>query len=146
MKGVTMVDPITDFLTRLADHRAGPLLGGGAATIRFDATHAGSVRHWYVRVDGDRVEVTDSGADADCVIGADRTVLEELVTGRRNAMAALLRGLITLSGDPDLLVRLQRLFPGPGGFSRPAAPPPREQPAPGSDAEQNLAAAGGRTP
>jgi len=135
-----MLDPIGDFLTGLADRAGGAILGGGRMTVRFDATHAGSVRHWYVTVDGGGVEVTDSADDADCVVGADRTVLEELVTGRRNAMSSLLRGQLTLSGDPDVLVRLQRLFPGPAGPARPPAPP--ETPAPSR--RDTVTVAGGR--
>ena len=133
-----MLDPIGDFLTGLADRGGGGMLGGGRLTVRLDATHAGSVRHWYVTADGGRLEVTDSAADADCVIGADRTVLEELVTGRRNAMSSLLRGQLNLSGDPDVLVRLQRLFPGPAGQARPPVPP---EPAPSR--RDTVAVAGG---
>ena len=141
------MDSIADFLTRLADRSTGPILGGGTATVRFDGMHAGSVRHWYATIDGDRVEVTESGADADCVIRADLMVLEELVTGRRNAMASLLRGQLMLSGDANLMVRLQRLFPGPGASSGPGAPLARDLPAePDPDAEPHVATAGGRRP
>jgi hypothetical protein len=46
------------------------------------------------------------------VIRADRNQLNDLVTGRINAMAELLRGSLILEGDPELLALLQRLFAG----------------------------------
>jgi hypothetical protein len=133
MKEVAMPDPIADFFAQLARGGAGPLLGDVTATVRFDVTYPGYVRIWRVAIDGDRIEVTDSPVGADCVVGAERAVFEELVTGRRNAMAALLRGQLTLTGDADVLVRLQRLFPGPGVASRPDP-----------TADPEMAATGGR--
>src|SRR5205823_6970583 len=87
-KEVVMLDLIADFFTQLADRGAGSLPGDLTATLRFDVTEAGSVRHWRVAIDHGRVEVTDSGADADCVLTGEAAVFEELVTGRRNPMAA----------------------------------------------------------
>ena len=40
-------------------------------------------------------------------------VFERIVTGRMNAVAAVLRGDLQVEGDWRLLVRIQRLFPGP---------------------------------
>jgi hypothetical protein len=42
----------------------------------------------------------------------DQALFEQIVTGRENATAALLRGLIDVEGNPQLLVLFQRLFPG----------------------------------
>jgi hypothetical protein len=36
-----------------------------------------------------------------------------MIAGRVNAFAAVLRGTVTVEGDPTLLVLLQRLLPGP---------------------------------
>src|SRR5882757_8248295 len=71
MKEVTMPDPIADFFAELAQGGAGPLLGDVTATVRFDVTYPGYVRIWRVAIDGDRIEVTDSAAGADCVVGAE---------------------------------------------------------------------------
>jgi len=117
-----MLDLIADFFTRLADRGAGPLPGDLTATLRFDVTEAGSVRHWRVAIDHGRVEVTDSGADADCVLTGEAAVFEELVTGHRNPMAAVLRGQVGIAGDVDLLVQVQRLFPAPGAVPRTQTP------------------------
>jgi hypothetical protein len=36
-----------------------------------------------------------------------------MITGRVNAMSAALRGVVSLEGDPTLLVQFQRALPGP---------------------------------
>ena len=41
--------------------------------------------------------------------------MDDLVSGRANAMASTLRGELVIDGDPDVLVRFQRLFPAPTG-------------------------------
>ena len=76
--------------------------------------------------------MTGDSADADCVVSADRPVFEDLVTGRHNVMAALLRGQLIVSGDPDVLVRVERLF---SAHQEPARP--------GTPADSEMAAAGG---
>jgi hypothetical protein len=50
---------------------------------------------------------------ADCVVRATKGLFDDVATGRVNAMAALLRGELVAEGNPNLLVRLQRLFPSP---------------------------------
>ena len=57
------------------------------------------------------VVVSDSDATADCVVRVEASVFEDLVGGRQGPMPALLRGLLDVEGDPELLVRFQRLFP-----------------------------------
>ena len=52
-------------------------------------------------------------AKADCTIRTDRELFVGMVTGRVNAMAALLRGQVGVEGDPNLLLQFQRLFPSP---------------------------------
>jgi putative sterol carrier protein len=64
-------------------------------------------------VDKGDVDVKHKGGEADCVVRADRKVFEGMIGGRVNAFAAVLRGAVTVEGDPTLLVLLQRLLPGP---------------------------------
>jgi hypothetical protein len=47
------------------------------------------------------------------VIRTSKDVFEGMVTGSVNAMTAALRGVISLEGDPSLLVLFQRALPGP---------------------------------
>jgi hypothetical protein len=44
------------------------------------------------------------------------------VTGETNALAAYLRGAVEVEGDPELLLRFQRIFPGPPVRRRKARP------------------------
>jgi putative sterol carrier protein len=44
---------------------------------------------------------------------ADRKLFGRMASGKVNAFAAVLRGAITIEGDPRLLVLFQRLLPGP---------------------------------
>ncbi len=43
----------------------------------------------------------------------DREMFSRLVTGQANATAAILRGTVIVTGATELLVRFQRVFPGP---------------------------------
>jgi putative sterol carrier protein len=96
---------------RLAERQ--PSLAKAKGTARFDITDAGSVEHWLLTIDDGEVLVSREDADADAIITSSRDTFDELVRGRANMMAALLREDVTASGDPKLLVRVQRLFPRP---------------------------------
>jgi putative sterol carrier protein len=49
------------------------------------------------------------------VLRADKASFDRVIAGELNLMAAVLRGEVTVEGDPRLVVRLQRLFPRPQG-------------------------------
>ena len=51
-----------------------------------------------------------------------RPQLEAIVTGRLNAMAAMLRGLLTAEGSMAALIMFQRCLPGPPGSTGRVAP------------------------
>ena len=70
-------------------------------------------RRWLVTVAGGDIAVTTGATDADCVVRADTAVFDKVVSGRVNAVAAVLRGDLEVEGDWRLLVRMQRLFPSP---------------------------------
>ena len=59
---------------------------------------------------------------ADAIIHIDRPHFEAIVTGRLNAQAALLRGLLTCEGSIAALMMFQRCLPGPPGSTGRAAP------------------------
>ena len=46
------------------------------------------------------------------MIRTSKDLFEGMVTGRVNAMAGALRGVVSLEGDPTLLVLFQRALPG----------------------------------
>src|SRR5829696_9007359 len=68
--------------------------------VRFDVRgNDGEVDQWVVAVDRGAVTVSHGSADADCVISADGALFERLIDGEENAISAVLRGALRVSGD-----------------------------------------------
>jgi hypothetical protein len=123
ISGVPMPDPTSEFLEGLPERGRIPALQRTTGTLRVDVDRDGRTDHWRLDIRRGAVAVTRSEADAeaDCVIAASGALLDDLVTGRANAMASTLRDELVLSGDPNVLVRFQRLFPDPTGRRQTAA-------------------------
>jgi SCP-2 sterol transfer family len=121
--GVQMPDPTSEFLEGLAERGRIPALQRTTGTLRLDVDRDGRADHWRLDIRRGTVAVARSEADAeaDCVIAAPGALMDDLVTGRGNAMAATLRDELVLTGDPNVLVRFQRLFPNPTGRRTTAA-------------------------
>lgn len=115
-----MDDAITEFFDELASRGHEPLLQRGTGTIRFDVRDGEEIDRWRVSMMGETIEVKHGGGSADCVVRAERALFSRIVSGRTNAMAAMLRGVLTVEGDAVSLVLFQRLFPSPPpGADRP---------------------------
>jgi putative sterol carrier protein len=56
------------------------------------------------------------------VIKTSRDLFVGIVTGKVNAMAGALRGVVSLEGDPTLLVLFQRALPGPPAAAKAGRP------------------------
>ena len=115
-------DPISQFFADLAAPGHLATFEGHSATLRFDVHDSGQVRHWYVAVSNGDVTVTRQNKGADAVIHVGRPPFEAIVTGRMNAMAALLRGVLTCEGSMAALVMFQRCLPGPPDSTGRVAP------------------------
>ena len=87
------------------------VLGSAKGTIRFDLSDGRKTDHWHVALSRGSATVTRTDEPADTVISGRRTDFDEVADGHINALAAALRGLIGIQGDPAVLVRFQRLFP-----------------------------------
>ena len=117
-----MTDATTEFFEDLGARGHEPLLEKATGTVRFDLSNGKRTARWLVTINKGDVIVSQKNARADCVARADRGVFDQVVKGEVNAMAALLRGVLSFRGDPGLLVLFQRLFPGPpGATGRPPA-------------------------
>ena len=112
-----MVDRTAEFFEQV--HRRGhePVLAGTSGRILFEVTSEGLTKHWLVTVDRGALSVSQADGAADCSVRANRDCLEDVVTGRQNAFAAVLRGILVLEGDLGLLAQFQHLFPA--GVRRP---------------------------
>jgi putative sterol carrier protein len=80
---------------------------GETVSYRFDIEGAGN---WLVAVDDGQVSVTESTADADCVIRMKEDVLLRLIRGEQNPTTAFMTGKIKVDGNMALALKLQSLF------------------------------------
>jgi putative sterol carrier protein len=104
-------DDTATFFEALGQRGREPLLAKANGTIRFDLVGDGKLTHWLVRLDGGAVAVSRGRSSADCVVRADKALFDACARGDANAMAATLRGELVFDGDPELLVRFQRVLP-----------------------------------
>jgi predicted lipid carrier protein YhbT len=107
-----MTDLIAGFFGELGRRGHEPLLEKATGTIRFDVVDGTSTERWFITLDKGDVAVSRKNVRADCVVRTDRALLDAMVRGDANGMAAYLRGELTLEGDPELLVLFQRALPG----------------------------------
>jgi putative sterol carrier protein len=114
-----MTDPTAEFFAGLAKRSHEPLLSKARGSVRFELAHNHATDHWLIKIDKGHVSVSRRRGPADCIVHTDKSLLDGVMRGEVNAFAALLRGAISISGDPRPLVRLQRLFPGPRTPSTP---------------------------
>ena len=115
-----MTEPTRAFFTRLSEQHQ-PMLESLTGTVRFDIADGERTEHWYLRIRKGDVAVAHEDGEADCVLSADIGTFDEILSGRMNAMAAVLRGAVRMEGKVVLLTALQRLFPG--SSETPAEPP-----------------------
>jgi predicted lipid carrier protein YhbT len=119
------MDASDQFFEELGRQGHLPLMERATGTLRLDVVDGEQTKHWFVRITKGDVNVSHEEQAADCVITAERHLVEGLCSGRRNAFVAVLRGEVDIDGDPELMVLFQRLLPGPpaGGREREGATP-----------------------
>jgi predicted lipid carrier protein YhbT len=108
-----MVDATMRFFEDLDRRGFEPLLAKAAGTLRFDLHEGAHTTHWLLEIDRGRLQVWQEDRDADTVVRSGPRLFDDLVCGRENAIAALLRGDMTVAGDLRLVLQVERLFPGP---------------------------------
>jgi len=105
-------EPIEAFFERLSAD-PGSLPPRASGSLRIDLGSGATTERWFVTIGKGAVSVSHRNAKADAVIRTAKDVFEGIVTGKVNAMAGALRGVVSLEGDPTLLVLFQRALPGP---------------------------------
>jgi putative sterol carrier protein len=113
---------VAGFFDQLGSRGHEPLLEQATGSARFDVVDRKRTERWLLTIDKGDIRVSRKNAAADCVIRSDKATFDRAVAGELNFMAAVLRGEVTIKGDPTLLVLLQRIFPRPSG-RRPPRPP-----------------------
>jgi predicted lipid carrier protein YhbT len=101
-------------MDELAARGNDPSLANASGTVRFDVSDGERTERWFVTVTKGALDVSRRNARADAVVRSPRPLFEQLVRGKANATSAFLRGALTLEGDLELLVLVQRLFPQSG--------------------------------
>ncbi|MEU4369749.1 MULTISPECIES: SCP2 sterol-binding domain-containing protein [Micromonospora] len=107
------MDTTTRFFEELDRRGFEPLLAKTSGTLRFDLHEGPQTTHWLLEIDRGNLRVRQEDQEADTVVGTEPRLFGELVTGEENAIAALLRGDMTVSGDLRLVLQIERIFPGP---------------------------------
>jgi len=108
-----MAQSTGEFFEGLAERGHEPLLEKATGSIRFDLANGKKSQRWLVSIDKGDVAVSHKNSAPDCTVQSSEKLFDEIVLGEENAMAAVLRGALTIEGDPELLVLFQRIFPGP---------------------------------
>ena len=108
-----MTDATKEFFEDLSARGHEPLLEKATGTMRIELSNGKRRARWLVTIKKGDVAVSHANAKADCVVRMNQALFDQIVSGRENATAALLRGLVAVEGNPQLLVLFQRLFPGP---------------------------------
>lgn len=109
-----MPDATTEFFQELAARGHDPRVGKVRGTMRFDLANGKRRTRWLVTIDRGDIAVSHRNARADCVVRAEKAVFDAIAGGDLNAFAAVLRGLLGIEGNPELLVYFQRLLPAKG--------------------------------
>jgi hypothetical protein len=104
-----------------------PALATTRQRVRLDVSDGLCTQHWMVAIEDGRVRVTrERDDDVNGVLQLERTLLDEVVRGRTNLMAARLRGEVGIVGTLEPIAMFGWLvpqWPSDGG-------------APGSDKER----------
>jgi putative sterol carrier protein len=108
-----MPNATDEFFEALGRRGHEPLLAQATATLRFDLKEDGRTTHWLVNIKKGDLKVSRENREADGVVATQRAVFDEIVSGNMNVLTAMLRGLVSLEGSVELVVRFQRLFPSP---------------------------------
>jgi putative sterol carrier protein len=108
-----IADATKEFFESIGRKGREPLFGAAIGTVQFELADGTHIERWLVSVNKGDVTVSPKRGKADCTVRVSKKLFEDVARGEVNAMAAILRGELTVEGDSTLLVRFQRLFPSP---------------------------------
>ena len=100
--------------------RAPAILGGLAeGTLQIDLGTGHQTEHWLVRMRPGTIQVSRDRGPADAIWYSNAALFDLLITGERQALAAVLRNESTFSGNVVLFLAFRRFFPSPPGTRDP---------------------------
>lgn len=106
-------DRVAGFFDELARRGDEPLLRKVSGRVRFDLADGPGAESRLLVIDEGKLTLASDASEADCTVRGDLSVFKELVAGRMNFMAAVLRGAMACDGDLELMWAVQRIFPAP---------------------------------
>jgi putative sterol carrier protein len=107
-----VTDAVDAFFEHVEARAHEPLLDKGSGVLRIDLTRGEQADSWFISIDHGDISVSREQANADCTLRMDHALFSRMATGEANAMAAVLRGEVSIEGDLELVLLLQRLLPG----------------------------------
>jgi alkyl sulfatase BDS1-like metallo-beta-lactamase superfamily hydrolase len=108
-----MTDVAEGYLTGLGERGFDPVLAKTSGALAVRLIDGPDVDEWMLTVDNGTLVAERGAGRADATLTVGRPLFERMVQGRANAMAAVLRGEARIDGDLELLMSIQRIFPGP---------------------------------
>ncbi len=105
-----MADPTAEFFDELAQRGYEPLLANASGTMRFDIANGRKTESWLLAIDKGKLTVSRSGGAADATFSAGKEEFDSLVGGEENAVAAVLRGTVSVEGSMRLIVQFRRIL------------------------------------
>jgi predicted lipid carrier protein YhbT len=106
-----VTDPTAAFFEDLKQREYEPLLARKTGSVRFELQNGPDVERWLVEFDHGKIMVSKRNRSADSTVRADRKLFDRIVQGKANAVTAVLRSEMALSGDWNVMILFQRLFP-----------------------------------
>jgi putative sterol carrier protein len=113
-----LTSPTAEFFNALGSIGHEPMLQKTTGTVRFEVSNGKRTERWLVSIDKGDVAVSHAKGPADCTVRGPKELIDKIVSGEVNAMAAVLRGAIDVEGDTLLVVLIQRVFPAPAKGAR----------------------------
>lgn len=104
------LDSAEDFFTSIGVNRHVPRLARCHGAVRFDIMTPDGVDSWRVDIIKGEVTATRDRSPAEAVVRAEKAIVDGVVRGDVNPVAATLRGVLVVEGNWDLLLLIQRLF------------------------------------
>ncbi|RKN39105.1 SCP2 sterol-binding domain-containing protein [Micromonospora endolithica] len=114
-----MSEAIERFFDSLPSRAPAVLRSTVAGTIQIDLATGDGTTHWLVRLQPGEAEVTRARGPADAIWHSSEDLFDRLVTGRAQAIAAMLRNESTFGGNVVLFLAFRRFFPSPPGARDP---------------------------
>ncbi|MEV0426549.1 hypothetical protein [Micromonospora sp. NPDC050495] len=114
-----MPESIDRFFDRLPSLAPAILRGPTNGIMRIDLDVGHRTEHWLVAMGPGTAAVSRGNAEADAVWQSDMDLFADLVAGRSQGIAAVLRNDATISGELSLFLAFRRFFPEPAGSQDP---------------------------